>query len=248
MHHSKVLGVLGVLLAASGCSTPPANSMNGLDGPPTLSLGATTFQLEIVGDGTVTMNHASDNHQPPCAATGNKNQTKACGEMHWSGGGEVAVVATPAEHYRLVGFYDEFGTEMKPANDDVATRKLNGASRVDQKVVVKFAPTFKVTPIKAVFTQQAQMTTYSVDITNPTNENLSVSWVGMDCGDHNPTMPVTKEWNGPSTMTWHHPHPNCDLSTDHSKTRIGLVVVSPSQVVSCHYNGAHDGTGPECEL
>jgi hypothetical protein len=232
--------LLAVGIVAGGCSDGPPGSIGDIYVPAEFR---TEFTLEVIGSGTVTMQHAhGDASHAPCVGAAGRDQVTGCGAQTWSTNGEVSLTAAPAPGWHFDAWYDEFN--YKTTGD---TQKVHGA-RTDHKVIAKFVPDlFKVSVIKAVFTAPAQLTTYTAEISNPHNEALTVSWVGPNCGDHNPKLPETKVWNGTTTMTWHHPHPACDASPAHASTRIGLVIAGPGGVVACHYNGAEDGVGPACE-
>lgn len=232
---AKLSLITASLLTAlvTGCSDSPPGSINGIYDPPEFP---TEFTLDVIGNGTVSMLNHGD-----CVGTGGKETITPCGTRR-NAHGAMTVTAIPAANWHFDGWYDEFNS--KTTGD---SQKIEG-SRVGHKVTAKFVPDlFKVSPIKAVFTPKAQMTTYTAEISNPHNEALTVSWVGPNCGDHNPKLPETKVWTGTTTMNWHHPHPACDASPAHASTRIGLVIAGAGGVVACHYNGAEDGVGPVCE-
>jgi hypothetical protein len=242
--HTKFLALaastVSLLSLIAGCSDSPPGSIGDIYVPPEFKA---EFALTVIGNGTVTMTHAhGDASHAPCAGAAGKEKLTECGVQKFTSEGEVTLTHTAAPNWHFEGWYDEFNYKTT-----TPTEKVNSARR-GQVVIAKFVPDlFKVSPIKAVFTPNAQMTTYTAEISNPHGDALTVSWVGPNCGDHNPKLPETKVWNGTTTMNWHHPHPACDASPAHASTRIGLVIAGPDGVVACHYNGAEDGVGPVCE-
>ena len=109
-------------------------------------------------------------------------------------------------------------------------------------------PQFEVNPINGVFTQATFSTAYSLTVTNPLSEAISIAWSGPDCATFTPDTPTapSTEQNITSTMVWEHPHPPCDPSTDHATTTIRATIVGLSGAVRCTYEGSASRTGPAC--
>lgn len=105
----------------------------------------------------------------------------------------------------------------------------------------------KVSPIDAVFTQATFSTAYTALFTNPLGEPLTVKWSGPNCATYSPVDPtMTSAAAGQLAMTWVHPHPPCDATTDHSSATIKLEVTSPTASFECLYKGASNGAGMPC--
>jgi hypothetical protein len=94
-----------------------------------------------------------------------------------------------------------------------------------------------VGPISATFAQPAQRTDYVV---TASAQGYTFEWSGADCGTSGPTSP--------GAFMWHHPHPPCDASTNHSNRTIRVVVThtATNQKLVCTYHGAASGTGAAC--
>ncbi|MBK6692521.1 MAG: hypothetical protein IPG50_09995 [Myxococcales bacterium] len=107
---------------------------------------------------------------------------------------------------------------------------------------------FSVAPIQAIFTQQLFTTDYSAQITNPTGQSVVTTWSGPDCATwapQGPSAPIN-DANANVKMTWAHPHPPCDATTQHADRTIKLEVSGPGGIVECTYPGAESGAGPAC--
>jgi hypothetical protein len=48
-------------------------------------------------------------------------------------------------------------------------------------------------------------------------------------------------------MTWHHPHPPCDATSDHHDVTIRATIRINEQTIVCEYAGAKSGEGPACK-
>jgi hypothetical protein len=109
-------------------------------------------------------------------------------------------------------------------------------------------PRFSANPVAATFTPATFSTEYLLGIANPTAEALTVEWSGPDCGTWAPQGPsnanamTTQTWS----MTWTHPHPPCDPTTEHADRTIAATVRGTSGTLVCSYPGAHSGVGPAC--
>jgi hypothetical protein len=104
----------------------------------------------------------------------------------------------------------------------------------------------KVSPIAAVFRQPVFSTFYSALFTNPAAEPLTVTWSGPNCGAYDPKSATSSATAGELDMTWMHPHPPCDATTNHADVTVKLTVSSPTASYECTYPGAESGMGPAC--
>ncbi|MBN4064477.1 hypothetical protein JYU04_01925 [Dehalococcoides mccartyi] len=98
-----------------------------------------------------------------------------------------------------------------------------------------------VSPITAIFYEQT--TEYSVTIGSPVD---SGEWSGGQfgfCGDD-------RVDNDGYRLTWHHPHPPCDATTNHADQPVTYTVEIPTYegavTVYCRYQGSAPGTGEPC--
>jgi len=107
---------------------------------------------------------------------------------------------------------------------------------------------FSVAPIQATFTQSIFTTEYAAQIMNPTGQSLVTTWTGPDCATWTPQGPSApiNEANPLVKMSWEHPHPPCDNTTQHADRVIKLSVSGPGGIVECTYPGAETGAGPAC--
>jgi uncharacterized membrane protein YgcG len=109
-------------------------------------------------------------------------------------------------------------------------------------------PSFKVSPIVALFSQPTFSTTYDIMVSNPAHEALVVEWDGRSCGSSTPMGPqptsVLEMFS--ADMTWSHPHPPCDPSTNHAGELIKVTVTGSSGSIVCTYQGAETGRGSAC--
>lgn len=121
------------------------------------------------------------------------------------------------------------------------------------QVTVGACTSLVVAPISAVFVQQTFSTTYSVAITNPHSEPVTITWSvtgePAPCVDNH--MPVGTSAANPATsqtpsMTWTHPSPACDHTTQHASAVITATVQTPTRKIVCTYKGAESGAGQPC--
>jgi len=107
-----------------------------------------------------------------------------------------------------------------------------------------------VSPVRATFFPDERATTYEIRIVEFANIIFigdGISWSKPNCG----TTEYTKPGPGRHLLRWHHPHPPCDATTDHSDVTItALIVVSTSggttRAIECKYQGAETNVGKPC--
>jgi hypothetical protein len=105
-----------------------------------------------------------------------------------------------------------------------------------------------VHPIQASFIDEAMATQYSIEVDELLEEQgISVQWSGPTCGDWTPQGEQLVTTGHTYTMTWHHPHPPCDATTDHHDVTIRATIRFKDQVIVCEYQGAKSGEGPACK-
>ncbi|MDG0866349.1 hypothetical protein [Candidatus Lucifugimonas marina] len=102
-------------------------------------------------------------------------------------------------------------------------------------------PASIVSPITATFYEQT--TEYRVTLGNPINPGEWNKYEGHFCGDKQVDSDGYR-------LTWKHPHPPCDKTTNHAEQEIVFrveVPMYPSPVeVICKYQGAANGVGEPC--
>lgn len=118
---------------------------------------------------------------------------------------------------------------------------------IEQDLTIQVRP-FRVGPIEAVFDPGHFATVYSVHVDNPTGKFANVTWEGPGCGTWDPQglQPDSTDASIHWTMTWSHPHPPCDPTTNHSDTTIKATVHSYWGSAVCKYYGAESGVGTYC--
>lgn len=239
----SVVAIVPCLLAlgAVGCSSNGGNAGPGDIGHD-LTVNDAGVQVTIVGAGTVTYDNSS---QPACTADGSQTSGQPCSLVEWKGGaGQVTAKAAPG--WKFVGWTN---SSLAGAGDVItkpgdATQTI--APGTDARITATFVLAIK--PIHATFTQNAQSTTYRLDIENKDLDPIRVQWSGPNCGDWDPKTEVFgAETTTTFEMTWHHPHPNCDATTDHSDVTIKATITIKDKKFVCEYKGAHDGDGTACQ-
>lgn len=115
----------------------------------------------------------------------------------------------------------------------------------------------KISPIKAVFDEDAKSTTYTLSLSGPFYAGAQVYWSGPNCGsvsDSASAIKATPNLGDPrppfrdekSVFTWSHPHPPCGDTTNHADVTIVATIYESTRIVVCTYPGSATGTGPEC--
>lgn len=231
-------------LFALGCEDPetapaPARVAD-LSTPPTAE--QTDVDVVIQGAGTVEFDHPDLFKLPPKCTAPDGNGA-VCDIMRFDG--DAAVTASPADGWRFVRWENGAGV-VAPV---VITNPTSPIQHVPRGDSVHLVAVFEciVHPITANFVDEAMATQYSVDVDSlPEEAGISVQWSGPTCG----------AWNGQAqlgttgrayTMTWQHPHPPCDATTDHHEVTVRVTIRINDQIIVCEYQGAKSGEGPACK-
>lgn len=238
------MSLKSILLAVPCLFALGCEAETGGEQPPTLAplaVDEAEVGITIVGAGTVTYQNPTI---PACSADG-KSSPQPCPVVRYKGG-TGTFVAQAAPGWRFAGWSLTFGS----SSPNTITNPSSPSQTIVPGSSAALTATFvlNVKPIHATFIQNAQSTTYRLDIDNPDLDIVKVQWSGPNCGDWNPQ---NESFGSESTtkfeMTWHHPHPNCDATTDHSDVTIKARVTIKDKVFVCEYKGAHDGDGTPCK-
>lgn len=234
----KALLVAVPCLFALGCEAETAAPQPPAPAP--LAADEAEVAITIVGAGTV--RYASPTIAD-CSGDGKAPQN--CPAIRYQGGvGTFTANAAPG--WRFTGWSLTFPT----GSPNTITNPASASQSIVPGTSAALTATFvlNIKPIHATFTPNAQSTTYRVDIANPDLDIVKVQWSGPSCGEWNPQ---NESFGSESTtkfeMTWFHPHPNCDKTTDHSDVTIKAKVTIEDKVFTCEYKGAHDGDGTPCK-
>ncbi len=105
----------------------------------------------------------------------------------------------------------------------------------------------KFPPITASFDKDKFTTTYTVSTPKEHGDFdlTQAKWEGPNCG----TWETGKQDEFVSIFVWHHPHPPCAQTTNHSEVTIKFTVPTTFQhsFTQCAYQGSESGRGPECK-
>jgi hypothetical protein len=137
------------------------------------------------------------------------------------------------------------GGGASPAGSPTSTPVSGGAAQTAPPPAAAPAAVVRVSPIEAVFNQAAFTTTYQVLVTiDPPGAQaggISFSWAGADCGQFGEDRLDGRIYR------WVHPHPPCDVTTDHRDRTITLrVFIASGEAYRCTYQGSASGVGPPC--
>jgi hypothetical protein len=125
---------------------------------------------------------------------------------------------------------------------------VGGPTKIEQDLTIYVRP-FSLGPIRAYFNPSTFSTTYTLQVENPTKEFVNVTWSGPNCGTYAPMGlgPDSMDEHVVQTMTWSHPHPPCDPTTQHADVKITALVHTKFGSATCTYQGAESGLGPACK-
>ncbi|NQW20489.1 MAG: hypothetical protein HQ477_07165 [Chloroflexi bacterium] len=146
----------------------------------------------------------------------------------------TAACATDVEEaeYKAADEVKALQTAVTESGEPIPTPVTTGGT-VDTSIV---------SPITAAFFHERQATDYSVTL-GPL-DSFGV-WGGFGCGSTLSSGPAA-----PANITWEHPHPPCDETTNHADKEITLTLsVTTYQGIKeavCKYQGAESGVGEPC--
>jgi hypothetical protein len=110
-----------------------------------------------------------------------------------------------------------------------------------------------ISPIKAVFNEDARMTTYTLVMRGPFPNGASVRWSGPNCGTVEGTVWEISGTSvqGPprdakSEYKWTHPHPPCGDTPNHADVTVVATITEDRVTTICTFRGAATDTGPAC--
>jgi hypothetical protein len=207
----------------------------------------TDVSVAIQGAGTVEFDRPDILKIPPKCTAPDGNGMH-CDVMRFEG--NAAVTATPADGWRFVRW------EVAPAT--VAPIVITDPSARTQSIpkgdMIFLVAVFEsiVHPIKATFIEEAMATQYVIDIdalgaSLSDEAGISVQWSGPTCGDFEPSAEQLGTTGRSYAMTWHHPHPPCDATSDHHDVTIRATIRINEQTIVCEYGGAKSGEGQPCK-
>ncbi|HVR87951.1 MAG TPA: hypothetical protein VHG53_00210 [Candidatus Limnocylindria bacterium] len=107
-------------------------------------------------------------------------------------------------------------------------------------------PSLTVAPIDAVFDQSKLSTGYGVTIKSPSDQRVTVTWAGPNCGEWDARPQTLTGQYMTLSMVWQHPHPPCGATTNHSDVTVTLTITYAGGTLFCSYVGTESGTGPPC--
>lgn len=234
MNRDDLLVPLALLtLFAAACSD--GKTTTGSTGPQ----GPNESSLVVLVDGAGTVTY-DPGPAAPCSSDGSAR--KECPLVSFTDG-TGTITATPAAGWRFEGWSTQDGS---PTITQPNAPSITMTPQIGTAVLVTFVPL--VHPIVAAFDAQAYSTQYTVVVDDPDLDVVKVQWSGPNCGDWTPQDPqVGAETTNQFTMTWHHPHPPCDATTQHKDVTVRATVTIKDATFVCEYQGADDGTGQACK-